>query len=528
MKSFTVRHAFIVLLLPLLSFGARLAAAEKPNIIIILVDDMGWSDIGAYGGEIETPNLDRLANEGLRVTQFYNTGKCFPSRSCLLTGLYAQQTDSHEHHRNEWINYVSLGHVLGEAGYRTLAVGKHHNDTNLIDMGFDHYYGMLEGAANHFASPEHAHLPLDRPNIYKDTEHFPDFIDPSGEYYSTDTFTDWAIDLIGRDGDGDQPFFLYLAYQAPHSPLQAWPEDIEKYRSTYLEGYERVRQARYDRMVAMGLIDPQVFPLSNSDYKKWDNLSEAEKEEQDLRMAVYAAMVDSVDQNIGRLLAWLRQAGELDNTLIFFTSDNGCEAVGFNDEDGGPIGTEPCYAILQKHWANVSNTPFRGYKSTPWFGGICSPLIVWNPARVEAGLISDAETHFIDVMPTILEITGAQYPRDRDGQAVRPLEGVSLTPLFSAGGEINRGKPLFFQWKNGYAIIQDGWKAVGTQGWENSPQLFPLGQDRTETNNLARQNPERLAAMIDQWQLWFDQSTTRPFQHLGGTSVILGADDSNE
>jgi len=518
-RSSAIPLTFITFLLSLASFGMRLSAAEKPNIIVILLDDMGWSDIGAFGGEIETPNLDRLANEGFRATQFYNTGKCFPSRSCLLTGLYAQQTDSHENHRDEWINYASLGHVLGGVGYRTLAVGKHHSKTNLIDMGFDHYYGMLEGAANHFASPEYAHLSLDRPNIYKDTENFPNFIDPSGEYYSTDTFTDWAIDLIDRGGD-DQPFLLYLAYQAPHSPLQAWPEDIAKYRGRYSEGYQPVRQARYDRMVAMGLIDPAVFPLSNPDYKDWESLTEEEKDEQDLRMAVYAAMIDSVDQNVGRLLDYLEDRGELQNTVIFFMSDNGCDPAGFHNDDG-EIGTEPRYAIIQKHWSNVSNTPFRGHKASPWFGGICTPLIVWNPGRVEAGLISDAETHFIDIMPTILELTGAAYPHTRDGEPVRPYEGVSLVPLFAEGGEIDRGKPLFFQWKEGYAMIEDGWKATAPRGWDSYPGLYHIAQDRTETDNLANDEPAKLSSMIAQWQEWYQTATARPFEHLGGTTVIV-------
>ncbi|MCH8023342.1 MAG: sulfatase-like hydrolase/transferase, partial [Candidatus Marinimicrobia bacterium] len=298
----------------------------RPNIILIMCDDMGWSDIGCYGGEVKTPNLDKLAAEGLRMTQMHNTSKCFPSRACLLTGVYAQQCGmdkSFERIRNA----MTLGEVLRGAGYRTLAAGKHHCKESLYDRGFDRYFGLRDGCCNFF-NPG-----LQRPGegIPSQKKHRPWCIDdkqmtpytpPEKDFYTTDYFTNYAISYIEEYKDEDKPFLLYLAYNAPHDPLQAWPEDIAKYQGKYMKGYAAIREERYARQKKMGLVDASM-PLSAPTFTDWNSLSDEKKVDEDLKMAIYAAMIDRVDQNIGRLLDTLKTTVRYDTPLIMFSSDNG-------------------------------------------------------------------------------------------------------------------------------------------------------------------------------------------------------------
>ncbi|MHC4856122.1 MAG: sulfatase-like hydrolase/transferase, partial [Planctomycetota bacterium] len=317
---------------------------RPPNILLILADDMGWSDIGCYGGEIKTPNLDRLAASGIRFRQFHNTAKCMPSRACLLTGVYAQQCGMMR--PLEIKNAVTLGEVLRPAGYRTLWTGKHHGTENPVTRGFDRYFGLRDGATNYF-NPG-----LQRPGepvpIQKarnqgkrfwciDEKTYHPYTPPEKDFYTTDYFTNYALDYLEQYKNEDKPFFLYVAYTAPHDPLMAWPEDIEKYKGVYDAGYQTIREARYRKQKQLGLVD-KSFPLSEPKHPNWKALSREKKADQIRRMQVYAAMVDRMDQNIGRLLNKLEELNEMDNTLILFASDNGASAE--NVELGtGPIGS---------------------------------------------------------------------------------------------------------------------------------------------------------------------------------------------
>jgi arylsulfatase len=288
--------------------------ASKPNIVVVMVDDMGFADIGAYGSEVQTPNLDRLADQGMRFNQFRNTSKCWPTRATLLTGQYAQRVGLSVSADSRHKNHATLGDVLQSAGYKTLMVGKHHALDNPYDMGFDHYWGMRDGAANHFnpgyqregeAFP--AHKRQNQRVFCFDAKCVQPFTPDSMDYYTTDTFTDWAIELLGRHEkeNDDQPFFMYLAYTAPHDPIQAWPKDIAKYEGRYDVGYEAIAQARYERQLELGIIDAQTHPRSEPMHRPWSELSDEERADQARVMAVYSAMIDSIDQNLGRLITHL-------------------------------------------------------------------------------------------------------------------------------------------------------------------------------------------------------------------------------
>jgi arylsulfatase A-like enzyme len=479
------------------------AGAKQPNIIFILADDMGWSDIGCFGGEIATPNLDRLAAGGIRFTQIHNTAKCFPSRACLLTGLYAQQCGM-ARGPSAFKNAVTTGEVLRGAGYRTLWTGKHHGTDNPFDRGFDRYRGMRDGAGNYF-----------NPGLQRPGEKMPaqkrygkrvwcfdekvlaPFTPQEKDFYVTDYYTNWALEFLDQYKAEDKPYFLYIAHQAPHDPLQAWPEDIAKYEGKYKAGYEAIAKARYARQRKMKLLD-DTFPRSAPTHKAWDSLSDEKKKDQARRMTVYAAMIDRMDQNIGRVLAKVKELGEEENTLIFFASDNGCSAE--NVQIGkGEIGAIDRWSSLQKDWANVSNTPFRFFKNYSHEGGICTPLIAYWPRGIKgAGRISQHAGHFIDIMATLIDVSGAKYPGEHNGQPVWPYEGESLRPVFE-GDETPRRKPLFWQWSKGKAVLKGKWKLVS---WNKKWELFDMEKDKTETNDLSGKHPEivaELQALHEQW-----------------------------
>jgi arylsulfatase len=490
--------------------------ASLPNIVFILVDDMGWSDIGAYGGEIQTPNIDSLASEGLRFTQFHNTSKCFPSRATLLTGLYAQQVNL-DKQPVAMRNATTLAEVLRSRGYRTLMVGKHHGTDNPVDFGFDRYYGLRDGASNHFnpglqreGEPEPAAKQRERVFCF-DSECQQPWTPPEKDYYSTDYYTKWALEFLDEYRDENKPYFLYLSFQAPHDPLQAWPEDIEKYRETYKSGYETIAQARLKRQREMQLTD-ESWPVAPATHRDWDSLSESEREDQALRMTIYAAMIDRVDQNVGKLLRKIEDMGERDNTLIMFASDNGSSSETSNRKGSGPMGTMSHWASLGPDWANVSNMPLRLYKNYSHQGGIATPLVVrWPDVITQHGVTVDEPGHFIDLMATFVDITGARYPAPGSaavsrGEAIPPMEGRSMMPLFEGDRAFPHNRVLYWQWQNGRAIRDGQWKLVSrrvrkrteTEDWE----LYDMSVDKTETLDLAGAHPEiaaRLEAMHGEW-----------------------------
>ncbi|OVE80047.1 arylsulfatase, partial [bacterium I07] len=466
---------------------------------------MGWSDVGCYGGEIKTPNIDRLAEQGIRFSQFHNTAKCFPSRACLLTGLYAQQCGMGRKPAN-FKNCVTMGEVLKETGYRTLWTGKHHGLDNPVNRGFDRYYGLRDGCCNYFnpgvqregeGVPAHKKGKKFNPRAWCiDEKLYEPYTPREKDFYTTDYFTKYALQYLDEYKDDGKPFFLYMAYTAPHDPLMAWPDDIAKYRGNYMKGYEPVRKARYEKQQKMGLVD-ETFPLSESTYDDWDNLTDKEKQDEDARMSVYAAMIDRVDQNIGKILKKIEERGELDNTLIFFASDNGCAASSDGNfkaynptANQGEFGSMTRWTKIGHSWSNVSNTPYRLHKVKTHKGGSCTPLIAFWPKGIKGkNRISHEPGHFIDIMPTVLEATGAEYPTEWKGEKVAPMQGRSLIPTFQEKKPADRGT-VFWQYSKGKGVREGLWRLVSD---DNSPwRLYDMRVDKTETNDLADKFPEKV------------------------------------
>ncbi len=496
---------------------SKTITVAKPNIIFILVDDMGYSDLGAYGSEIATPHLDYLAKNGIRFTHMHNTGKCFPSRAALLTGQYAQKVDMYERSR-DFQNSVMFGQVLKDVGYRTLYIGKHHGTDNPFEWGFDHYWGLRDGAASYFnpglqrpgepapVQGKRTDRPLGRRVfVFDDTLKQP-YTPPPG-YYATTSWTDWGLDLLKRYEDDDNPFLLYLSYQVPHDPLQALEEDIMKYEGVYEAGYDQIARERYRRQVESGLLDQQRYPRSEPTYRDWEQLSPEEQRDQVQRMQVYAAMIDCLDQNIGRLKDYLRGKGELENTLILFASDNGANHSNSDGFGDAPPGSMETYVSLGEDWANVTNTPFRYYKNYSHQGGIVTPFIAYWPEGIaESGRIDHTLLHFVDIMPTFLDITDAPYPSEYRGDKVGPVDGVSLLPLFR-GESLQRDEPLFYDWDQGSAIQTDEWKLVR---WKDNWKMYDMQTDRTETNNVLAEHPPVARELWSKWLDWIHSTGVDP------------------
>jgi len=484
---------------------------ELPDIILVSADDLGWSDLGCYGSEISTPNIDRLAKQGMRFTQFHNTSKCFPSRACLLTGVYAQQSGYHDSFDHPLDNAVTLGEVLREAGYITLWSGKHHGLENPVYRGFDHYYGLKHGACNHFNPGEQR--PGEGPPARKgppgqkrvrpwcmDSLMLTPYTPEEKDFYTTDYFTNYAIEWLEEYRDDARPLFLYLAYTAPHDPLMAWPGDIAKYEGRYDAGYEPVRRERYRKQLEMGLIDDS-YCLSEATYPMWDTLQQDTRREEARKMEVYAAMIDRLDQNVGRLLEKLKETGRDGNTLILFVSDNGASAELVRlEDDSGEIGTMTRWSSLGPPWANVANTPFRYFKNFSYEGGINTPLVACWPGVIEPGSFSRFPGHFIDVMSTLVEITGAAYPERFNGTEITPMQGQSLLPAFM-GKEPSRENPLYWEWSNGQAVREGEWKLV-RWGRDQPWDLYNVVEDPTETENLASRYPQRVNSMDRMFREW--------------------------
>ncbi len=489
-----------VVSLPLIFNACQSWAAPpeaRPNIVLIMADDMGFSDIGSYGGEIETPNLDRLAAEGMRFTQFYNNAKCTTTRVSLLTGLYPR--------RGQPLlktNMVTIGEVLRQAGYQTALTGKWHLGSKApqrpIDRGFDEYYGLMDGCCNYF-NPVQPDPPFKggRVRVFGHNDRliteFPD------GYYTTDAFTDHAIATIRKFNESDKPFFLNLNYTAPHYPLHAKPEDISRYKGRYEMGWEELRRRRHQRQLKTGLMDARwALPDTDSQAYPWER---ADQDWEQARMEVYAAMVDSMDQNIGRVMETLEQLGIEDNTLVLFLSDNG----GCAEEPGGRDATQTpgiasTYTAVGPAWGWAQNAPFRRYKSWVHEGGISTPLIARWPGVIAANSMTNQVGHIIDILPTALELAGGEYPRRYNENSILPLEGKSLIPVFR-GGQRQGHSELYWEWSGNGAIRQEKWKLVRdtlVDRWE----LYDLEADRTETRDLAQEYPERveeLSALYGRW-----------------------------
>ena len=472
---------------------------------------MGYSDLGSYGSEVATPNIDRLAFEGVRFTNAYNTSKCFPSRAAILTGLYSQQTGYHENFRQPMRNAITLGELFRSAGYTTLWSGKHHSIENPVDRGFDHYSGLLDGAANHFnpglkregeGQPAQKGLkktPVTYRNWVIEGEVFNPYTPQSKDFYTTDVFTNYALDWMGQIKP-EKPFFLYLSYTAPHDPLMAWPEDIEKYKNRYTEGYEVIRNQRFEKQKQLGIL-PKNTLLSQAEHTDWNILTDEEKAEESKTMTVYAAMIDRLDQNIGRILEKLEKQGKLNNTLILFTSDNGGSSEVVNLPGGyGEIGTATNWKSLGKNWANVCNTPFREYKNWSHEGGIKTPLIAYWPEKIKnKGFVSHKPVHFIDFLSTLQEVSGADYPQNLNGNIIFPSPGKSFLPQILGDASNERNDPIFWQWRQGKAVRDGNWKLVAHKDvWE----LYNLESDPVEEMNLIEKEKEKAAQLKARYEDW--------------------------
>ena len=480
----------------------RVGLAEqspRPNIVLIMCDDMGYSDLGCYGGEIRTPNLDRLAAQGLRFTQFYNCAKCTTTRASLVTGLHPRFG------RGGLLreNMVTIAEVLGEAGYQTSLSGKWHLGSSPprrpIDRGFQEYYGLMDGCCNFF-DPSIPDPPYKGGRVrtfgHNDrlVTEFPD------DFYTTDAFSDHAARTIHRFAQAERPFFVHVCYTAPHYPLHAKLADIAHYQGKYGMGWHELRRRRHARQLEMGLVDPK-WKLAPEDPRvgPWEEVENRELWE--LRMSVYAAMIDSMDQGIGRIMKALEETGQDENTLVMFLSDNGgCAELPEGPDFPHPPGPKEYYTACGPGWGWAQNTPFRRYKSWVHEGGVATPMIARWPGVIEPHTMTHQVGHVIDFMPTCIELAGTRYPETFQGKAIIPVEGKSLVPILR-GKERVPHETLWWFWAGNRAIRQGKWKLV----WEKSArrwELYDLQADRTELDDLADRHPERVRQMSDAWLAW--------------------------
>jgi len=538
---------------------------QRPNIVLIMSDDMGFSDIGCYGSEINTPTLDGLAKEGLRFTQFYNSARCCPTRASLLSGMYPHQagvglmtgsSDLPGYQGELGRDVMCIGETMGTAGYRSYMAGKWHvtrftspngpKDNWPLQRGFEKYYGTITGAGS-FYDP----ATLCRGNTYITPVNDPKYRPKT--YYYTDAISDNAVTFLSEHEkeSPDKPFFLYVAYTTAHWPMHALPEDIAKYKGKYDGGFAPIRKQRLKRLREMGMVDESTKMSPQAD--DWENVKDKAWEARN--MEVYAAMIDSMDQGIGRIVAEIRRQGQGDNTLIMFLQDNGGCAEGYgryaprngyktdykpmgpNDfqtkiwpamqtRDGRPLkhgpgvmaGPEDTFIGYGRGWANVSNTPFREYKHWSHEGGISTPLVVHWPAGISKALNGELErqpAHIIDIMATCADVAGLEYPKTFGDHDIQPLEGISLKPAFS-GRPLGRKDALYFDHHLNGAIRDGDWKLVrkGNSGkdakllpWE----LYDMSKDRSELNNLADKHPEKVKALDAKWEAWAKRARVKPW-----------------
>ena len=522
-KTFITLNLLLSTVLLISAQNKTTADASKPNIILILVDDMGYSDLGSYGSEIKTPNLDKLASEGLRLREFYNNSICAPTRASLLTGQYQHKAGmgffdinlglpAYQGYLNK--ESLTLGEVFRSGGYSTLLSGKWHVGSEdqaqwPNQRGFDQFYGILKGAASYYDTKP---LPFGKtPYPVKLLRNNEELHPKDDSYYFTDEIGNHAVSFLEEQNKEHKPFFLYLAFTAPHWPLQAKPVDIAKYKGKFDEGWDALREKRIEKLKANGILPAnQTISARDPEVPEWNKLTYDEKQFWKAKMEVYAAMVDNMDQNVGKVLDKLKALKKDKNTLIIFISDNGAQG-GFNTynplgrnlvRNEGPIGTSGSFDYQEQNWAYLSNTPLQQYKNNMHEGGFSTPFIAWFPSKIKAGRIDKGTGHIIDLAPTFYELAGIEYPATYNGAKSNPLAGKSLLPvLFDNASEVSRGAPLFWE-RAGNRAVRDGkWKLVSTYPsyeWE----LYNIETDRGETTNVAQQNPgivNKLSASYFEW-----------------------------
>ncbi|MEO8313659.1 MAG: arylsulfatase [Pseudomonadota bacterium] len=514
--------------------GLVLREQKRPNILLIVADDLGFSDLGCFGGEIDTPVLDSLASNGVRFTQFYSNARCCPSRASILSGQYAHKVGvghmvsdlgqpGYKGRLSE--NAATLAEVLQTANYRTFMSGKWHVGTNdPTRHGFEQFYGTLISAATYWNPAEYVRQPQgSRARTYD-----------AGTFYGTDALTDHALDFLAEARTTPlQPWFLYLAYNAPHFPVHAWPEDIAKYRKRYDAGWDVLRQQRLEKMKRQKVVPGATKLSPRSEFTNfgetqtaqnpaWDSLPQDRRADLAMRMAIYAAMIDRLDQNIGRVTADLRARGELDNTLVVFLSDNGAcaewDPFGFDGRSSGNnvlhlgaeldgMGKAGTYHSVGSAWANTSNTPWRMYKHYSHEGGISTPAIAHWPAGFgRRNVIENTPAHLIDLMPTFVDAAGATYPRQLGTREILPMAGKSLLPAMR--GKAMPDRILYFE-HEGHRAVRDGrYKLTALRG--ESWKLYDMERDRTELEDLSAKQPKRVEAMSKQWDIWAEENQVTP------------------
>lgn len=493
-------------------------AQTHPNIIVILADDMGYSDIGSYGGEVQTPNIDKLASEGIKYKQFYNAARCCPTRASLMTGLYPHQAGmgwmaaadlgTPEYQGTINNQCVTIAEVLKSAGYSTYMTGKWHltNERKIDGMvtdswphqrGFDHYFGIIPGGANYFT-----------PVLYSNNKKYR----APENFYLTTAISDTSVKYIDQHFAkmNADPMFMYVAYTAPHWPLHALQKDIDKYKDRYKAGWDKIRAERFEKQKQLGLMpEDAVMNPRDSKVEAWDSLSEEKKNEMAMRMAIYAAQINVLDDGVGKIVEKLKERNQLDNTLIFFLSDNGACAEFINSGKSKEVtGKEDTFESYRISWANVSSTPFKEFKHYTYEGGIATPLIVHWPKGIDASLnnkfISDYG-HLTDIMATCVDVAQAKYPASFKGNNIIPMQGKSLVPHFS-GKSNNRGV-IYWEHEANIAMRDGKWKLVAktpedAEFSERSLELYDMETDPVEMYNLAPKYPQRVKSMYADWLKW--------------------------
>lgn len=542
------------LLAPALALGAasaQAAPAKRPNILLIVADDLGYTDLGAYGAEISTPNLDKLASGGVKMTGFYASPFCSPTRAMLMSGsdnhlvgfgdmselMLPEQRGKPGYEGNLNARVVPVAQVLKDAGYRTAMAGKWHlgvkEEFSPATSGFEQSYAMVMGGASHWGDQSGivAMDPAKPPKaIYRENGKAIDI--PRDGFYSSQAFTDKLLDYLKSGEKSGKPFFGYLAFTAPHWPLHAPDADIAKYEGRYKEGYDKLRKERLERMKRLGIVpaDTPVYE-GHAHWPKWESLTPAQQEAEARRMTVYSAMVDHMDRQIGRVLDYLKAKGELDNTFIFFMSDNGADGnsvydVGRTrewiekDMDNSTANTGKPGSFIEygPGWAQVGSTPFKLYKSFMYEGGIAVPAIAWGPG-IKGGALKREFAHVTDVAPTIFELAGARHPgTEYQGKPVLPLRGKSMVSWLQGKASTVRSDQDAVGWELGgrKALRKGDWKIVyankpwGKDGWE----LYNIAKDRTESRDLADENPQKLGEMIVAWKQYVAETGTLEIEGL--------------
>ena len=511
-----MRYLSLVLFITLFTIGyaEHQVKAKRPNILVIVADDMGYSDVGCFGGEIATPNIDQLAKEGIKLKNFYNNAKCGPSRASLLTGQYP--------HKGKLRTGVTFAEVLKTEGYRTIMTGKWHQSPKPTDRGWDRYYGLTDGCCNFWnpgiearegePAPGRKKQKGDKPRMWAiEDKEIAGYVPEDKGFYTTDAFTDYAVDRLEEYQEETKPFCLYLAYTAPHYPLHAWASDIKKYKDTYKVGWDVIREKRYQRMKKMGIITNNTL-LSKRDEKvsSWSSLTTKEKQEKAHLMAVYAAMVDRMDQGIGRVIAKLKEIGKYDNTLILFMSDNGACAETVDLDVSVPAGGVASYRSLGQEWANASNTPYKKFKATSYEGGVKTPLIAcWPNAIKHQEEVITKRAHVIDILPTLMEVAGASYPTTVAGvKKLLPMDGKSMLPILR-GENKQPHEYLFWEYGATYkAVLYHNLKLVEDKKsikGETQQFLYKLDEDDNELKNVIDQYPKEAKKMAAAWNMWWKQ-----------------------